>query len=95
LALGIISSRAKHVSDEMIKASALALAKLSPTRQDKRANLLPPLASIRSVSLDVAKPWESRPYEMDWLPSMRPVSRRNSRPTFGHRYISLTNAPIE
>ena len=55
LALGIISSRAKHVSDEMIKASALALANLSPTCQDKRANLLPPLASIRSVSLDVAK----------------------------------------
>ena len=55
LALGIISSRAKYVSDEMIKASALALAKLSPTRQDKKASLLPPLSSIRSVSLEVAK----------------------------------------
>ncbi len=55
LALGIISSRAKHVSDAMIKASALALAELSPTRQDKRANLLPPLSGIRSVSLEVAK----------------------------------------
>ena len=55
LALGIISSHAKHVSDAMIKASALALAELSPTRQDKRANLLPPLSGIRSVSLEVAK----------------------------------------
>ncbi len=55
LALGIISSRARHVSDAMIKASALVLAGLSPTRQDKQASLLPPLASIRSVSLEVAK----------------------------------------
>jgi malate dehydrogenase (oxaloacetate-decarboxylating) len=55
LALGIISSHAKHVSDAMIKASALALAALSPTRKDKRANLLPPLSNIRSVSLEVAK----------------------------------------
>jgi malate dehydrogenase (oxaloacetate-decarboxylating) len=55
LALGIISSHAKHVSDAMIKASALALAALCPTQQDKHANLLPPLSSIRSVSLEVAK----------------------------------------
>jgi malate dehydrogenase (oxaloacetate-decarboxylating) len=55
LALGIISSHARHVSNAMIKASALALAELSPTRQDKHANLLPPLSDIRSVSLKVAK----------------------------------------
>jgi len=55
LALGIISSRARHVSDAMIKASARALAELCPTRRDKHANLLPPLSDIRSVSLEVAK----------------------------------------
>ncbi len=55
LALGIISSHARHVSDGMIKASANALAGLSPTRKDNHANLLPPLSSIRSVSLEVAK----------------------------------------
>jgi malate dehydrogenase (oxaloacetate-decarboxylating) len=55
LALGIISSRARHVSDAMIKASAIALAELAPTRQNKNANLLPPLASIRSVSFAIAK----------------------------------------
>jgi malate dehydrogenase (oxaloacetate-decarboxylating) len=55
LALGLISSHAKEVSDAMIKASAFALAELSPTRQDKRANLLPPLSNIRSLSLKVAK----------------------------------------
>jgi malate dehydrogenase (oxaloacetate-decarboxylating) len=55
LALGIISSHAKHVSDAMIKSSALALAALSPTLEDKHANLLPPLSEIRSVSLEVAQ----------------------------------------
>jgi len=39
----------------MIKASALALASLSPVLQDKQANLLPPLSAIRSVSRTVAE----------------------------------------
>jgi malate dehydrogenase (oxaloacetate-decarboxylating) len=55
LALGIISSKTKHVSDAMIKASAKALAELAPTKQNKNANLLPPLSSIRSVSLAIAR----------------------------------------
>jgi malate dehydrogenase (oxaloacetate-decarboxylating) len=55
LALGTISSMARHVSDAMIKASAIALAGLAPTKQDKNANLLPPLADIRSVSLTIAR----------------------------------------
>ena len=55
LALGIISAHARHVSDEMIKASARALAALSPTVRDKQASLLPPLSDIRSVSRDVAE----------------------------------------
>jgi malate dehydrogenase (oxaloacetate-decarboxylating) len=55
LALGILSSRARHVSDGMIKASALALAELSPTRRDKQAGLLPPLPAIRQVSQAVAR----------------------------------------
>jgi malate dehydrogenase (oxaloacetate-decarboxylating) len=55
LALGIISSKARQVSDTMIKAAAIALAELAPTKQNKSANLLPPLASIRSVSLAIAK----------------------------------------
>jgi malate dehydrogenase (oxaloacetate-decarboxylating) len=55
LALGIISSRAKHVSDAMIKAAAKALAELSPTRKEKEASLLPPLETVRSVSKHVAQ----------------------------------------
>jgi len=54
LALGIISSRARHVSDGMIKAATLGLAELVPTRRDKQAGLLPPLKEIRAVSQRVA-----------------------------------------
>jgi malate dehydrogenase (oxaloacetate-decarboxylating) len=54
LALGILSSRARHVSDAMIKASALMLADLCPTRTDKNGLLLPPLTAIRNVSRSVA-----------------------------------------
>jgi malate dehydrogenase (oxaloacetate-decarboxylating) len=49
LALGVISSQARRVSDEMIKTAALTLADLSPVR-----TLLPPLEDIRSVSRKVA-----------------------------------------
>lgn len=55
LALGIISAKAKRVSDGMIKAAALALAECSPAKKNKSANLLPPLADLRSISLEVAK----------------------------------------
>ncbi|HTD17727.1 MAG TPA: NAD-dependent malic enzyme [Chthoniobacterales bacterium] len=55
LALGIISLRASRVSDAMIKASAKALAELAPTKQNKNANLLPPLSSMRSISLAIAR----------------------------------------
>jgi malate dehydrogenase (oxaloacetate-decarboxylating) len=54
LALGVISSQARRVSDGMIKAAALALASLSPALHGKNASLLPPLESIRSVSRTVA-----------------------------------------
>jgi len=55
LALGVISSQARFVSDGMIKAAALTLAGLSPALKDKNASLLPPLESIRSVSRIVAR----------------------------------------
>jgi malate dehydrogenase (oxaloacetate-decarboxylating) len=55
LALGIVASQARHVSDTMIMAAAEALAELSPTKKDKKANLLPPLADARQISWSVAK----------------------------------------
>ncbi len=55
LALGILVSRAKRVSDAMIMAAAKALAALSPARTDKSAPLLPPIAEARKTSLAVAE----------------------------------------
>jgi malate dehydrogenase (oxaloacetate-decarboxylating) len=55
LALGILTSRAKHVSDAMIMAAAKALAALSPTLKNKEASLLPPITDSRKVSLPVAE----------------------------------------
>jgi malate dehydrogenase (oxaloacetate-decarboxylating) len=54
LALGIISARAKRVSEGMMMASAQALAAMSPTARDKDGALLPPLAELRAVSMGVA-----------------------------------------
>jgi malate dehydrogenase (oxaloacetate-decarboxylating) len=53
--LGIIASRAKHVSDGMIMAAATALAALSPTLKDKEARLLPPLSQSRKLSRIIAE----------------------------------------
>ena len=55
LALGIVASRAERVSDNMIMAAAKALAGMSPTLENKEANLLPPLAKSRDVSRVVAE----------------------------------------
>jgi malate dehydrogenase (oxaloacetate-decarboxylating) len=55
LALGILTSRAKRVSDSMIMAAAKALAALSPTQKNKEASLLPPIADSRAVGLKVAE----------------------------------------
>jgi malate dehydrogenase (oxaloacetate-decarboxylating) len=55
LALGILVSKARRVTDAMIMASAKALASLSPTLQDKNAPLLPPIGDSRKVALVVAE----------------------------------------
>jgi malate dehydrogenase (oxaloacetate-decarboxylating) len=55
LALGILVSRARRVTDGMIMAAAKALARLSPARTDKSAPLLPPVAEARKTSLAVAE----------------------------------------
>ncbi len=54
MALGIMSSRAKRVSDGMVMAAAHALAALSPAQNDPDGALLPPLESLRHVSMRVA-----------------------------------------
>jgi malate dehydrogenase (oxaloacetate-decarboxylating) len=55
LALGILVSRARRVTDGMVMAAAKALAALSPGRKEIDAPLLPPIADSRKVSLVVAE----------------------------------------
>jgi malate dehydrogenase (oxaloacetate-decarboxylating) len=55
LALGILVSRARRVTEGMIMAAAKALAGLSPSRADKSAPLLPSVAESRKVGLVVAE----------------------------------------
>jgi malate dehydrogenase (oxaloacetate-decarboxylating) len=54
LALGILASRARRVTDGMIMAAAKTLASLSPARNEADAPLLPPIADSRKVGLAVA-----------------------------------------
>jgi malate dehydrogenase (oxaloacetate-decarboxylating) len=55
LAMGIIASKAKRVSDAMIMTAARALAELSPTQKDKTASLLPAISELRGIGLQVAR----------------------------------------
>ncbi len=50
LALGIVASKAKRVSDAMVKAAAEELVRHLPTQKDKHASLLPPLAEARQLA---------------------------------------------
>jgi malate dehydrogenase (oxaloacetate-decarboxylating) len=54
LALGIIASKAKRVSDTMVMAAARELARLAPTQKDKDAHLLPSLSDSRQLSRSIA-----------------------------------------
>ncbi len=49
LALGIIASRARHVTDTMVKAAARELVRHLPTQKDKEGSLLPPLSEARAL----------------------------------------------
>jgi len=55
LALGILVSRAKRVTDGMIMAAAKKLASLSPALREKEGTLLPPIGDSREVGLAVAQ----------------------------------------
>ena len=54
LALGIISARARRVSESMIMTAAQTLAKLSPVERNRNGSLLPPMAESRQISRTIA-----------------------------------------
>jgi malate dehydrogenase (oxaloacetate-decarboxylating) len=49
LALGIVASRARLVTDSMVKAAAKELIRHLPTQKDKHAPLLPPISQAREL----------------------------------------------
>src|SRR6202035_449448 len=53
LALGILASRAKRVTDTMVKAAAEELVRHLPTQKDKRASLLPPISEAREIGRQI------------------------------------------
>jgi len=55
LALGILVSKARRVTEGMIMAAAKALAGLSPSRADKNAPLLPSIGESRKVAMAVSE----------------------------------------
>jgi malate dehydrogenase (oxaloacetate-decarboxylating) len=55
LALGIIASGSRRVTDRMIKAATEELVRNLPTAQDKRAMLLPPITDARKLARLIAK----------------------------------------
>jgi malate dehydrogenase (oxaloacetate-decarboxylating) len=52
--LGAIAVQARYISEGMFLAAARTIAELSPAKRDPQANLLPPLAELRKISLQVA-----------------------------------------
>jgi malate dehydrogenase (oxaloacetate-decarboxylating) len=55
LALGIIASKSRHVTDSMIKAAATELIRHLPTQKDKEGSLLPPLSEARNLGRLIAQ----------------------------------------
>jgi malate dehydrogenase (oxaloacetate-decarboxylating) len=55
LALGIIASKARRVTDTMIKSAATELTHHLPTQQDKEGSLLPPISQARPLGRLIAQ----------------------------------------
>jgi malate dehydrogenase (oxaloacetate-decarboxylating) len=55
LAIGIIASKSRHVTDTMVKAAATELIRHLPTQKDKEASLLPPISDARNIGRLIAQ----------------------------------------
>jgi malate dehydrogenase (oxaloacetate-decarboxylating) len=55
LALGIVASKARRVTDTMVKAAAEELVRHLPTIKDKEASLLPPISEARRLGRQIAQ----------------------------------------
>ena len=55
LALGIVASKGRRVTDAMVKAAAQELVRQLPTQTDRQASLLPPIGDARRLSRSIAQ----------------------------------------
>ena len=55
LALGIVASKARRVTDTMVKAAATELTRHLPTQKDKEGSLLPPISEARPLGRLIAQ----------------------------------------
>jgi malate dehydrogenase (oxaloacetate-decarboxylating) len=55
LALGILASKAKRVTDTMVKAAATELVRHLPTQKDKQGSLLPPISEARELGRQIGQ----------------------------------------
>ena len=55
LAVGIVASKARRVTDTMVKAAAQELIRHLPTQNDKQASLLPPISDARKIGRLIAE----------------------------------------
>ena len=54
IGLGVLAVRAKRVTDGMFVAAAKVLGDVSPAGRNPKAHLLPPVAELRAVAVEVA-----------------------------------------
>ena len=64
LALGIVASKARRVTDTMIKAAAEELVRHLPTQKDKNAALLPTISARAPWAGSLARRWEVKQSKM-------------------------------
>lgn len=72
MGLGIVTVRARRVTDTMFLAAARALAEMSPSRRDPRGTLLPPVSALREVSAKVGVAVALQAYREGLAPTFDP-----------------------
>jgi malate dehydrogenase (oxaloacetate-decarboxylating) len=87
IGLGVVASGARRVTDTMILAAARALAENSPALQDASAALLPALAELRKVAVQIATAVGLEAQGPVWL-------RRQPRTNFVSESLQRSGVPL-
>jgi malate dehydrogenase (oxaloacetate-decarboxylating) len=74
--LGLVASKARRVTDQMMLTAAKALGEQSPALRDPSASLLPNVGTIRAVALEVAYGVARKAQEEGLAPERKPEALR-------------------